>query len=442
MRIYDDLELKQVQIDSINSRLEGISNQSNLEFRYVDIGDKVSFYELGRGENKYPKIQSIERKNIFLHECNFFSKCGGCISQHLSYERQFQYKTENYTKRFKEQFAIELELIPAEKKFTYRNRMDFAVFPEKIGLRQMSNFRNIIDIDECKIQSNWANSELKILRTFLNENFPEISYNRKTETGFLKYITLRDDLESKDSMSIFTFTKNFLNTELEEKLISEIVKYSTAQNIIFCYSRKQSEVSCDGESKLIKGRLHYNENFLGKNFIVPFNSFSQPNLNGFLPIIKFIESIILENKASTLIDLFCGNGFFSLLFGEYFEKVYGFDLVESSIEIASQNFQINFPDKDFSFEKKDLLSVDLDFSSMNKNSILILDPPRNGIGKKIIDTILQSDFENILYVSCNPKSQLDDLEHLKNKYKIHKGLLTDPFPQTTHLESVVFLKRI
>jgi tRNA/tmRNA/rRNA uracil-C5-methylase (TrmA/RlmC/RlmD family) len=163
-----------------------------------------------------------------------------------------------------------------------------------------------------------------------------------------------------------------------------------------------------------------------------------------MPIIRFIEDKLKAIESNTLIDLFCGNGFFSILFGDSFQNIIGYDWVESSIQTATENLNRLFPGKKIIFEKKDLLQfkdVFSDSKSIPEDSILILDPPRNGIGIKLSEYILNSSIKNILYVSCNPNSQIDDLKILSGNYEILSGLITDPYPYTPHLESVLHLKR-
>ncbi len=436
----EELVPEKLKIDFFNSKLEGKSNFSNLNFKYTAIGDELEFITLGRGKNRFPKILNHKKINHEIPNCIYFSKCGGCKAQHLKYEDQFFLKTKEISKLFKENFQIELELFPASKIFHYRNRMDFAVFPEKIGLRQESNFRNIIDIDDCKIQSLFANDELKRIKNLILLEFSEIAYNRKTETGFLKYITIRTNSNETDKIIIFTFIENFLNQDLKNIFIEKVKQVLLSENIVFCFNRTRSENSCEGKFEIIKGNEFYVENFFGKEFNVPFNSFSQPNLIGFLPILNFINQILSNKNHKTLIDLFCGNGFFSLLFGEKFETLIGYDVVDSSILIANEILKKNYPNKNILFQKKDLLSSKeiFDFSEF-QNSILILDPPRNGIGEILIEKILNSNLKEFIYVSCNPETQLEDLKKLSVKFKPFSGLTTDPYPQTPHLESVVYL---
>ncbi|MBP7280373.1 MAG: class I SAM-dependent RNA methyltransferase [Leptospiraceae bacterium] len=432
------------KIVTLNSSLQGVSPDTNLTFRYTDIGDEVTYEQRGRGKNKFAKVESILRANEYNPRCRHFADCGGCSGQHIAYERQFQVKTKEILEKFKANHNFQPDLAPATKLYNYRNRMDFAVFPGFIGLRQAENFRRIINVSKCELQSDWANQELTQLRNLIQKEFSNLPLDRRTGEGYLKYITLRTNQTSSDTITIFTFIEEFQDTELEEKFISEVLKFSRSNNIVFCYNRKQSEVSADGKLKIVRGKSYFTEEIHGKQIQVPFNSFFQPNPDGFIPIIRFIEEILQNTESSTLIDLFCGNGFFSILFGDRFQHLIGYDWVESSIQTATENLTRIYPDKKIKFEKKDLLQFKDVFTSSNsipKDSILILDPPRNGIGTKLTEYILESEIENILYVSCNPNSQLEDLKILSQKYQILSGLITDPYPHTPHLESVLFLKR-
>ncbi|HRG45260.1 MAG TPA: hypothetical protein PLX69_07905 [Leptospiraceae bacterium] len=437
--------LLKTKIISLNSALQGVSPDTGLTFRYANIGDEVVYEQRGRGKNKFAKVESILRANAYTPQCKHFADCGGCSAQHLEYPLQFATKTRTIRDRFKTEQNFIPDLIPSEKHYEYRNRMDFAVFPGFIGLRQAENFRRIIDVKKCELQSEWANEELSQLRSLIFEVYSDLPLDRRTGEGYLKYITLRTNIKGSDTITILTFSEEFQSSELEQRLISDLLKFSTSNNIVFCYNRKQSEVSADGKFLVVRGKSYYTEEIQNRKIEVPFNSFFQPNPMGFLPIIQYIQARLGEMKSSTLIDLFCGNGFFSILFGERFENLIGYDWVESSIQTAKENLTRIYRDKKITFEKKDLLQfkdVFSDSNSIPKDSVLILDPPRNGIGIKLCEYILNSSIESIFYVSCNPNSQLDDLKILSQNYKIQSGLITDPYPQTPHLESVLLLSRI
>lgn len=404
---------------------------------YLNIGDEVEF-EPKRGWNRVISVQSDVKD---ISKCRYFRKCGGCKAQHLDYSEQFRVKTAPHTEYFLRNFDVSPVLVPADVQYRYRNRMDFAVFPEKIGLRQEGNFRNIIDIESCALQSEEADRILSQCREMIPAG---LAYDRKAETGFLKYITLRTNSDRTETMTIFTFTQDFRNTE-EEKLFRAGAEKIESDSVVFCYNRKKSEVSADGEYTVIKGRSFFTENILGKQADVPFNSFFQPNLKGFYPILSFIEKELMNMKNRKMMtDFFCGTGLFSIVFAEYFETAVGFDISPDSVRLAEQNVMKIYPDKKVLFRQMDLFSMrEKTASSANiSESAVFLDPPRAGIGSSMVNLLLDLRPEYIFYISCNPYTQETDVQALSTAYGLRNILITDPYPNTSHLESVAFLERI
>lgn len=440
----DFINIQSLKISQLNQELkgEGTEGEKICSFRYVNIGDTVFFTTRGKGKRKYYKVERIKRDSEFFHNCKVFSECGGCAGQHIQYEEQFKLKTSNLYNKFTNEFGLNIELIPAVKNYHYRNRMDFTIHPGLTGLHQVENFRKIIDVKKCYIQSEEANEELIVFRNWLKEH-PLLPYNRKTEEGYLKYITIR---KGKNLVSILTFIDDFFSNNQMTEIEESYTKVSLADNIIFCFNRKKSEISADGKFKVIKGNEFFQQKINDKNIFVPFNSFFQPNTDEFENIINFIKSKIfsIPNYSQLgLIDLFCGSGFFSLLLGDLFQSVTGFDSVPSSIESAKISFSKLFNNKKGNFAVADLFQEKI-FKEILKDlnhSILIVDPPRAGLGVKLSEFIKEYGSEYLFYVSCNPWNQLNDLHILKEKYEIIDGLICDPYPQTPHLESVIYLKR-
>ena len=428
----------EVEIIGFDSDINGYGffNEKRLTFRYASPGDLVVFETRGSGKRKYNKILEHQKKETIDYGCKFFTQCGGCRARNIPYETQFDLKTRVYKKKLFEISGDRIQFIPARKTENYRNRMDFAVFPEEIGLHQEGNFRRIIDIDHCNLQKEIANRELNALRPHL---LP-LAYHRKSEEGYLKYLTIRTS-SSGELMSILTFTLPFRDTEMEKEFAEVILKHSLADHILFCFNRIKSEVSAVGEFKVLKGNSFYTEEILGNKIEIPFDSFAQPNPDGFLPILEFIGKKTSLLKKSILFDLFSGSGFFSILFGSHFSALYGMDSVPASIQKANEILREKFPDKKIDFRCIDLYQTKELFLGDPKNSFLIMDPPRNGVGKSLLEILIQSEVQDILYVSCNPNSQLTDLETLLPFYNVVDGVVTDPYPHTPHLESVLHLSK-
>lgn len=430
-----------LKIESYTSDLlgKGKINRKEYFFPYVQIGDRIYFQEIGRRKQKRNQILEIQKQSLeFLPKCSYFSKCGGCRAQQIPYDLQFQLKTLELTDYYYTQYGIQPKLIPASKIWNYRNRMDFVVVPEKIGLRGEGNFRQIIDIAHCEIQSERANLELSKIRDFLKS--PEIAYDRKQKTGYLKYLTLRTNSDSSELMLILTFIDP-ANGSITSKVEEYLRKESQAEHILFCYNRERAEVSAQGRFEVIKGNYFFQEKIFDKTFEVPFDSFFQPNPIGFLPILDFIKEKLINLNYEKLLDLFCGTGFFSIVFGDKFPMIQGFDFVPSSIERANTQLKKIYPTKQIRFEVLDLYqSKENSFQSEN-HTVAILDPPRNGLGKNILKILENSNIPILFYVSCNPKIQRTDFEYLSKSYRLIDILITDPYPHTPHLESVMYLER-
>ncbi|AAS69692.1 class I SAM-dependent RNA methyltransferase [Leptospira interrogans] len=439
----------QSKIEFVNSNLRGIGfvNNTKIEVPYSLPGDvyNVTFFKKKRRKPSAKLELVSQTQRSFIPPCSAFTKCGGCCAQHISYQDQFRYKTSSLLESYKKDFEIVPTLYPAQKTFYYRNRMDFAVFPGPIvGQREAGSFRHIVDLETCLIQSKESNEELYRFRNLISK-FPNLPYDRKSDSGFLKYFTLRKAKNTSELMTILTFVEEFKNTIEEKEFENVCLKSLKADHILFCFNRRKGEISATGEIKILKGMDSYKELVCGKEFRVPFDSFFQPNPEGFQPILDFIEKEI-PDSFDHLVDLFCGSGFFSRIFAHKFLKITGIDSIESSLEIARKQMSLDFPKIDSSYLKVDLFSkhssskLKVLFSSSDKD-VLIADPPRAGLGEFVLDALKDSKVSYFFYVSCNPTSQKSDLWKLKDFFQIQKILITDPYPQTPHLESVAFLKR-
>lgn len=433
-----------VKISSYTNDLlgKGIKNGKEYFFPYVKLQDLVTFEEIGKGKKKQNKILEIYSPldSHFFFKCQHFGSCGGCRAQQIQYNQQFELKSSEFKNYYYTRYGIQVKLIPAQNIWNYRNRMDFVVFPNKIGLHGEGNYKKIIDISHCEIQSELANLELQKIKNFLQNE--KIAYNRNTRSGFLKYITLRTNSENSELMLILTFIESAENHTITEEVSHFLLENSLANHIVFCYNRERSEVSAQGKCQVIKGNAFYEEKIFNKTIQVPFNSFFQPNLKGFLPILEFIQEKVQTLNKQKLMDIFCGTGFFSILFGENFSKLSGFDIVPSSVQKAKVNLTNLYPSKEIDFRVLDLYQNKLNIlEKENSDTIAIVDPPRNGLGKNMLEILEKSNIPCLIYVSCNPQVQKLDYEYLEKSYELVDLLITDPYPHTPHLESVMYLVR-
>ncbi|MFN3605123.1 MAG: class I SAM-dependent RNA methyltransferase [Leptonema sp. (in: bacteria)] len=448
------MNLKKAKIDKILSNLEGLIhfNQKEYSLPYVLPGDEVEYiFTKFKRKKKILPIKVEKNNNPLIPretpQCTYYELCGGCKGQHIPYSFQWEFKIRELKEKYLREFPeIKIYELPAKVIYHYRNRMDFVINQNLIGLRKRNFYSELVDIEECKIQSEIANQILKLLRNLL-QSYP-IGFDRNTNKGILKYITLRTAKEMGIILTIFKENKNEIYNEFIEKLILSLKENFIEFSLFECYTDLKSEVSNTENNQTLYGKDSLNFSFDNAILKVPPEGFFQPNPKEMESMLRVSIDFFLNHRDFTrksyhLIDLFCGVGLVSLYFSKYLSNcilsISGFEISERSVHYANQNFESN--SILYNFTKFDL-SKKFTFKP-KENTLLILDPPRSGLPNSLIRWILKyKDFiEWIVYISCNPKKQSIEIESFKEYYKIEFIIFGDPFPQTEHWESLLILRK-
>ena len=137
-------------------------------------------------------------------------------------------------------------------------------------------------------------------------------------------------------------------------------------------------------------------------------------------------------------DLYCGSGTIGLYLAKEAKKVIGIEISDESIKAALENAQINNVDNAEFIQGRAEDEAEL---IEEKIDTLIIDPPRKGCDKKLIDAIIEMKPTKVVYVSCNPATLSRDINLLKDNYKVEKATPIDLFPQTSHVETVVLMSK-
>ena len=144
-----------------------------------------------------------------------------------------------------------------------------------------------------------------------------------------------------------------------------------------------------------------------------------------------------ENKV--VFDLYCGTGTIGQIAAPNAKKVVGLELIEEAVEAAKENAKLN------GLNNCEFIAGDVAETIKkvkDKPDIIILDPPRSGVSPKALDYVIRFNAPEIIYVSCNPKTMVENLDVLlANGYKVDKSTVKDMFPNTPHAETVVRLTK-
>lgn len=371
--------------------------------------------------------------------CEYFGKCGSCVLYDKSYEEQLNFKFQREKERFSDFTTMDFDIIKSEEK-AFRNRAEFRIWWEKdenaneILSYAMNDFnKNILEINSCQIVSSHIQEIMPKLLKLLMEDLI-LSY-KLFAVEFL-------DSSTNDMLVTLIYHKkldeqwNELAKKIEEKLNIKVMGRSRKQKIIL-------------SSESINETLIINNQEF--KFAYQEGGFTQPNTNVNIQMIEWVLNNI-ETSNADLCELYCGGGNFTIPLSTKFNKVLATEISKTSIKSALKNCELNnisnigfirMSAEEFVQGLQEIRTFnrlkDVNLKDYNFDTIF-MDPPRSGLD----DTTraLAKDFENIIYISCNPETLHRDLNELTKTHEIVRFALFDQFAYTNHIESGVILKKI
>ncbi len=411
-------------------------------------------------EGKPIKFHSYSEKRI-EPKCQHFGLCGGCKWQFMSYEHQLKYKQQEVVDALSRLGGIELpeiqEILACKQEFRYRNKMDFAFtnrrwITEKesaqettitdrngVGFRVSGFWDKVIDIDECHLQAEPSNAIRKAVKEYASKHHFDF-FDIAEKRGFLRNLTIRMS-SNKQIMVLVQFFEN--DSEKINGLLSYIDKqFPEITSLLYTINNKGNESIFDLNIVTYKGQDYITEEMEGLSFKIGPKSFYQTNSKQAYNLYKIVREFANIQANDIVYDLYTGTGTIAQFVAKNALKVIGVESVPESIESATENAQNNKIDN-CKFYVGDMKTVFTE-QFIRKNGIpdvIITDPPRDGMHKKVVGQLLDVAPKRIVYVSCNPATQARDLALMNEHYKVTKVQAVDMFPQTYHVENVVLLEK-
>jgi len=366
--------------------------------------------------------------------CKHFSRCGGCTYQDIPYQIQLRMKEEEI-KKMADFFSLKTEIKPINhfSPFFYRNKMEFTFSSDeekKLICGLHSKKGDVFDLEECLIFSPYIGKILRIVKDFLKDKYP--AYNKFTHQGFLRHLIVREAKSTHQLMiGLVTTSISYLEKEKFVKLLLSswgekissiywIINDSVADAVIF------------QKKELIYGKPFIIENIGDFSFHIFVDTFFQTNPLGAEVLYKKIEEYAQLGGKEKILDLYCGIGAIGIFLSKKAEFVWGVDVEKSSIESASLNAKINNLGN-ISFICADVKKFLINFK-LPQPDLVVVNPPRCGLSKKIKKHLVKLKPPYILYSSCNPSTFFIDLKDLGEFYNIEFIEPFDFFPHTPYVE--------
>lgn len=376
-------------------------------------------------------------------QCPNPERCGSCGWSHIPYEKQLKQKLSDINGSFaikKLDLQVE-EIVASPITHHYRNRMDFVIdWQGNVGLREKGKWWSVIDNHPCFIADQKIEDQFFLSRQWAKTCGLSF-YDRKSNIGFLRYAVIRSTTLGETMVIIVTSAPKDADEETAaKKAIEDLAVTSKATTVVWSINHTISDVSFGDELRVISGPGVIEENIAGYRFKISPNAFFQTNPQGAAQLLDTVREFTTNGATSTtdktLMDLYCGTGFFAVALAASFKKTVGVELVPEAIKDARVNAELNNAEVEF----HDAKTEDFDWMSVGAD-VVILDPPRGGMVDKTLQDIIAAKPETIVYVSCNYKNFAREMVILEKYYEVEAMRAIDMFPHTPHVELVTKLVR-
>lgn len=395
------------------------------------------------------KLRKVLKKSTsrVTPACEIYEACGGCQMQHLQYDAQLEVKRRQVVDAVrrigKQENVLVHPTIGAEYPWNYRNKMQFPVGKDGndviVGCYAQGT-HNIVSAENCLIQHASNNTIANAVRGILRRLNISV-YDEKTRRGVIRHIIGRVGAASGEVMVVLVTSTETLPKR--EKIIEELRGnipglVSIMQNI----NEQNTNVVLGKRMLKLWGKPAIADTMGEFTFDISARSFYQVNTAQAEKLYqKAVEYAGLTGK-ETVIDTYCGTGTITLFLAKRAKKVYGVEVIESAIRDANRNAERNQA-ANVEFIAGDATDILPKLQEQGvRPDVIVVDPPRAGCEKSVLETFAKLHPARIVYVSCNPASLARDIAILASLGYTPKEIQpVDLFSQTSHVESVCLLTK-
>lgn len=397
----------------------------------------------------FKNINAEANENAGMREvCPHSEFCGGCIHQGKTYAQQLSEK-ESEVLRLLEDKGVKPEKIDAiegcPSQYEYRNKMeytfgDFVKDGEMtLGMHRKRNFMSIVTVDQCQLVDPDFNIILNAVLQFAIQRGYK-AYHKRSHRGLMRNLIIRKGVRTGQLLvNIVTSSEDGFDEEAFVEMLQGLSLQNTIVGVLRTFNDSLADaVICDS-LKVLWGRDYYEEKILGLHFRVSAFSFFQTNVEAIERLYTEALALVESFDGKSVFDLYCGTGTITQILALRAKEVLGIELVSEAVDAARANAEEN------GLTNCKFLAGDVFEALQNvseKPDVIVVDPPRVGIQPKALDKIIAYGVKEIVYISCNPKTLVENLKYMDYYgYKCKYLKPFDNFPMTKHTECICLLSK-
>ncbi|AHC13749.1 23S rRNA (uracil(1939)-C(5))-methyltransferase RlmD [Salinispira pacifica] len=458
-RRFEDIEFQQVSLkgQSLSAPLEN-GKQIRVDGNLLIPGDAADLTELRKrkGFIDARPLRLVRRSpDRVTPWCPHFGICGGCTWQHADYPAQLRYKDEILRKALSDHQDIPEPMaptLPSPRQIRYRNKLEYSFSrrrwfedsnagsdPRALGFFVPKQNNRVVDIYECYHQDSVSDRIRNRVREYALEK--DISFHDPIEhQGLLRTLVIRITSTGQIMVALVLYEED--KTVIDGFVTMLQSEFPEITSLYYIVNNKMNDAYGDCPATHAGGETAVYEQLGHVRFRIGPLSFFQVNPLQTVALYELIRDFADLDSSETLYDLYTGTGSIALFLAERVKNLVAVEYVESAIEDARINAELNGIKNAefFAGDMKDVLNDEF-IARNGRPDVLICDPPRAGLHPDVVETIIASGASRLVYVSCNPVSLGRDLLRLRESYRIVKYRAVDMSPQTPHVETVMLLEK-
>lgn len=376
--------------------------------------------------------------------CTHVPICGGCLQQQIPYLTQISQKQAKIENLFQ---GTVYPIIPCSYPWGYRNKMEFSFSQNKMGERYLGLIMHrsrgkVLDLEECFLCPPWFIDVLEKTRNWWETTSLQ-AYNFRKGTGVLRTLTIREGKRTGHRLVMLTVSGDPSHALSRSCLDRWIQGLNDSKMSVFLRIQQAIKgVSTQFYEMHLSGPAHIQEKFYIHDkelvFHISPTSFFQPNTEQAEILYRKAVEIADVSSSDIVYDLYAGTGTLGMIFALSAKKVISIELNRHAVLDAQFNAQFNGL-SNIQILWGDVGKILLEHQ-LSSPDLVVIDPPRVGLDALAIEQLKQLKSKKILYISCHPTTQAQNIEALTD-YQILTIQPVDQFPHTPHIENIVLLLR-
>jgi 23S rRNA (uracil1939-C5)-methyltransferase len=441
-----------IEITDINDAGEGVGRVDSHVVFVPDtaIGDWADVRLIRIKKNHgYGQLQNlvISSGDRIRPNCIVADKCGGCQLQHISYSAQLAAKQNQVVQTLRRIGGVPenkiLPIIGAEQDLDYRNKVTYPLSLSTTGNVKAGYYQKgthkIVNLNQCPIQDQRLNPLLAgIKQDIQDQEWLVYDPERLTNVAQFRHLSLRIGRNTGEILITLVATEGQMPNSLPEQAQAWLTKYPGVVGVCLNTQPRRDNVIFGENTRLIAGQDFVTEVFADLQWRLGPDTFFQVYTEQAERMLRVILDRISLTGQEFLLDAYCGIGTFSLPLASRVKNVLGIESHPASVLQAQGNASINGI-VNAAFEAGDCGELMTDL--VERPDIVLLDPPRTGCDRLVLENLIGRPPKQLVYISCKPSTLARDLKILldSGRFELQSVQPVDFFPQTAHVECAAFL---